>query len=173
MRWPWSNRRLGALEVGSRGNVVMTLVSTDRRSIDGTMVTLVSYLDNAGQEYDRSSDRGVIPLTAEQNRRYGFPEVAIGNLVFKRVFVLKNPRLEVVKTLAMEPKFKVGLVRIEMKGPPPTPRGRTHFKGVTYVFGNPDGKINLVMDDGSVMPVDKVRLDGVIKHMMGVYDSSR
>jgi len=181
MRWPWSHR-LGAIDLGSRGNVFMTIVSMDRRVIEGTdnpegsksfIRKLVGYLDKTKQDYDRASDPGVFPLTAAQNRRYGFPEDAVGNLLFKRVFVLKNPRLEVVKNLAMAPAYKVGLVRIEMKGPPPPPMGRTHFKGVTYVFGNPDQKANLVMDDGSVVPVDAGRLDEVIKHMMGVYDPSR
>lgn len=182
MRWPWSHRAFGAVEVGPRGNVVLTVAATDRRILRGTenpegvpglVETLIRYWEKEGQEYDRASDPGVFPLTASQNRRYGFPEDTISNLLFKRVFVLKNPRLEVIRTLARAPAYKRGLIRIEMKGPPPPSRGRTHFKGVTYVFGHPDRLANLVMDDGSVVPVSADRLNDVVAHLMGVYDPSR
>ena len=201
MRWPWSHGRLGAVELGSRGNVFVTIVTADRRIVEGTdnpdgaksfLRTLVGYLDKTGQEYERPSDPGVFPISAAQNRLYGFPEDNVGNLLFKRIFLLKSPRIEVVRTLAMTPAYRRGLVRVEMVGPgvrssrsaaemSAEERKATRWQraeqrsrdAVTYVFGYGDGKFRMVLPDGQVQPHGMDRLDDAVRLMMGVYDPSR
>lgn len=150
----------------------MTVVGPDKRVIEGTETgggglapRLIGYMEKVGQDYDRPTDPYVGPMTAKQNVRYGFPEDAVGNLLFKRVFVLKNPRMEVIETLAKVPAYKLGLVRIEIRGP--------KHRGVEYVFGGPDGRANLVMPDGSVVPVPMDRLKEMVAHLMGNYSPTR
>lgn len=201
MRWPWTHGRLGAIELEARKPVFVTIVSTDRRVIEGTenpdrakslIERLITYMKAKGQAYSRPADPGVFPLTASQNRLYGFPDDAVGTLLFKRVFRLEDPRLDVVQTLAQVPSYRSGLVRIEMVGPGNRSMstaasmtaeerevtrwqraGARESEGIVYAFGYPDGKFRVVLPNGQILPYEMARLPEAIQLMMGVYDPSR
>jgi hypothetical protein len=128
MRWPWTRRHLGALEVETLPPYTVRVVGVDRREVDRVVKMVMNAADSAGAQtfinYATVTEDGTaIPrrqrgdyitnLTKPEIRQHGFPEDFYGKMAFWRNIQISGDEGEAIAAIgALVPG---SLVRISIE----------------------------------------------------------
>lgn len=194
MRWspPWARGHLGAIEMKALPDLIVTVRGLDRNNdVEPVVLNLRTLFQKTNIPFREATDEYVDRdrgISAGDVKLYNYPPGSAGMMFFGRVFVLPNPRYEVVERLFNFFSVQRRLNRIELRTTfSGTKGGAQKMTEVRYILGYPDGKprfVSVINKNGepiswsrrgepgaqvNLIPVERDRFNDALRHLMGIY----